>query len=311
MHTIQIKNVTKRYNDILAVDNISLDIPSGELFGLLGPNGAGKSTLISMLCGIVPIDSGDIFIGGHSITKNPLQAKAHIGYVPQDIALFENLSIIDNLKFYGRIYGLKEKDLKLAIDEVFEMSGLGEKRKEKVSKLSGGMKRRLNIACAMLHHPNILIMDEPTVGIDPQSRNHILEFTKQLNKEKNTTILYTSHYMEEVDFLCNKLAILDLGKEITSGTKDSIYRQYTDENIIKITSPDIPNTIDYSLKKLNYITQTKLNKNNLDISVNSNYSLPEILSVLNAENVTIADLSVCKPSLEHIFLKLTGKSLRD
>lgn len=311
MHDIEIKNVTKRYNDHLAVDNISLSIPSGQIFGLLGPNGAGKSTLISMLCGIVPMDQGDISVNGFSIQKSPKEVKEYIGYVPQDLALFEDLSVLDNLKFFGRMYGLSSQTLKKAVSDALELSALSEKQKHKVSSLSGGMKRRLNIACAILHQPRILIMDEPTVGIDPQSRNHILEFTKLLNQEKASTIIYTSHYMEEVDALCDHLSILDLGKVLTYGSKESIYRQYAQSETLAIQCENFSESAASALKSLAPVESLTFEKGLLKLSLANHYALSEILEVLQQAQSDVLHLTVEKPNLEHIFLSLTGKSLRE
>ena len=250
MSILELKNITKRYDDKLVVDNVSFSINEGETFGLLGPNGAGKSTIISMICGLVKPDKGNILIDGYSITKDSILAKKNIGMVPQDIALYENLSAIDNLKFWGTLYGLSGNLLKSRIDEALEITGLKDRAKNKIKSYSGGMKRRINIAAAFMHHPKLLIMDEPTVGIDPQSRNHILEFTKNLNENYGTTVIYTSHYMEEVEMLCNRLVILDEGKIIASGSQDEIKRMISNEENIEISLTKYTNEIELKLKEL-------------------------------------------------------------
>jgi ABC-2 type transport system ATP-binding protein len=312
MGIIQLKDVTKRYDDKLAVDNISLDIEEGELFGLLGPNGAGKSTLISMICGLTKLDKGDIIINGSSIKTNPIAAKQNIGLVPQEIALYENISAIDNLKFWGKMYSLKGNLLKERIEEVLEATGLKDRRKEKVSNFSGGMKRRLNIACAVMHYPKIVIMDEPTVGIDPQSRNNILEFTKELNKKHGSTLIYTSHYMEEVEALCSKVCILDEGKVIAKGDQDHIKRMIMNEERVEITISEYKPEIDLILKKLNSVREVVYKDSKLTVIMqDTQRSIQQIIEVLIKAEIGISDISIKKPTLETVFLSLTGKALRD
>ncbi len=312
MGIIQLKNVTKRYDDKLAVDNISLDIEEGELFGLLGPNGAGKSTLISMICGLTKLDKGDIIINGSSIKTNPIAAKQNIGLVPQEIALYENISAIDNLKFWGKMYSLKGNLLKERIEEVLEATGLKDRRKEKVSKFSGGMKRRLNIACAVMHYPKIVIMDEPTVGIDPQSRNNILEFSKELNKKHGSTLIYTSHYMEEVEALCSKVCILDEGKVIAKGDQDHIKRMIMNEERVEITISEYKPEIDLILKKLTSVREVVYKDSKLTVIMqDTQRSIQQIIEVLIKAEIGIKDISIKKPTLETVFLSLTGKALRD
>ena len=312
MSIVELKNVTKRYNDKLVVDNLSFSIKEGEIFGLLGPNGAGKSTTISIIVGLIKNDGGEIIINGYSINSNPSLAKKSIGLVPQDIALYKNLSAVDNLRFWGTLYGLQGKELKNRIDEALEVTGLADRKKEKINNFSGGMKRRINIASAIMHHPKILIMDEPTVGIDPQSRNHILEFTKDLNKKYNTTIIYTSHYMEEVESLCNKLVILDEGKLVASGTKEEIKRIVSNEETLSLTVTNFNPDILLKLKHNDNINNSFFKNNILSISVkNCELALPFIIDVLVSNKIKIQNISIDTPSLETVFLKLTGKNLRD
>lgn len=221
MCLVKIENLVKRYDKNTAVKGISFEINKGEVFGLLGPNGAGKSTTISMLSGLLKPTEGKILIDGKDTSKNSMAAKNAIGLVPQDIALYPTLTANENLYFWGRMYNLSGKLLKERVSEVLEIAGLEDRKNETIKSYSGGMKRRINIAAALLHHPKILIMDEPTVGIDPQSRNHILESVKKLNSE-GITIIYTSHYMEEIEYLCTRIGIVDNGKLIAIGTKDEL-----------------------------------------------------------------------------------------
>lgn len=312
MNIVDIKNVTKRYDDKLAIDNVNLNIKKGELFGLLGPNGAGKSTLISMLSGLISFDKGEIFIGEKSIKSQPVEAKKYLGLIPQEIALYENLSGLENLKFWGSMYGLRGKELKNRIEEAIETTVLKEKIKDKLKTYSGGMKRRLNIACSIMHHPEIIIMDEPTVGIDPQSRNHILEFTKKLNRDYNTTIIYTTHYMEEVEFLCNKLAIIDEGKIIAQGSKEDIKKLISYDEKINIVTEDFNEALILKLNALKGIKNISFLKNTLSlVADNSSQILSKIIETLVNNNVKIKDINISSPDLETVFLALTGKALRD
>ena len=214
MSIIKVENITKRFKDKLVLDNISFDIEEGEIFGLIGPNGAGKSTLINIITNLMMADSGNVFVEGKNLLEDTIYIKSIIGLVPQELAIIEQLTPYDNLEYFGYLYGLSGKLLKDRINEALEFAGLVDVKKKKISKLSGGMKRRLNLAIAILNHPKILILDEPTVGVDPQSRNHIFDFLRKLSNENNTTIIYTSHYMEEVEHLCSKIFIIDEGNEI-------------------------------------------------------------------------------------------------
>ncbi|AAK80874.1 ABC-2 type transport system ATP-binding protein [Clostridium acetobutylicum] len=312
MDILEINDVTKRYNDKLAIDNVTLSIEEGEIFGLLGPNGAGKSTLISMICGLIKKDKGTISIDGNDIDKEKIKAKACIGLVPQDICLYEELSGMDNLKFWGSMYKLKGALLKDRIKEVIEASGLQDKIRDKVKNYSGGMKRRLNIAAAVMHHPRLIIMDEPTVGIDPQSRNHILEYTKELNKKFKTTIIYTTHYMEEAEHLCDKLAIMDEGKIITIGQKEDIKKMVNDEENARIFVEGYEEEMDIRLKSIEGVRRVKYSSRELDIVIkNSGDSLNAVIEELIKMEVKIKNIKVNSPSLEDVFLSLTGKRLRD
>lgn len=215
---LQAENIKKAYGKKTIVKGISFSLQKGESFGLLGPNGAGKSTTISMISGLVPLDSGHITVGGYVIGKETAKAKQKIGVVPQEIALYPTLTAIENLMFWGKMYGLTHGEAKKRSAEILEYVGLTERAKDKIEMFSGGMKRRINIGAALLHKPELLIMDEPTVGIDPQSRNHILETVKQLN-ETGMTVIYTSHYMEEVEYLCDRIGIIDQGEMIAIARK--------------------------------------------------------------------------------------------
>jgi ABC-2 type transport system ATP-binding protein len=311
MNKIEVKNLTKRFNDKLVLDNISFNIEEGEIFGLLGPNGAGKSTLINLIVGLLKADNGDVAVGGYSISREPIKVREQVGVVPQEIALFESLNARENLEYWGRLYGLKGTVLKERIDEAIAIAGLEENLKKRVKTYSGGMKRRLNVVAAMMHHPKILIMDEPTVGVDPQSRNHIFEVVKEMNKKYNTTIIYTSHYMEEVEHLCSNIFILDLGKEVAFGTKEQLKRMIRDDKVFRIKASGDLNTLMFNLKKNNRIRGVEKENEGLKIITGSELNLNEILQEIQASKVQVKNLGIEEPSLEEVFLTLTGKKLRD
>lgn len=311
MRFIETKNLTKRFNDKLVIDNVSLGIEKGEIFGLLGPNGAGKSTLINLMVGLLKIDRGEVIIGGYNISKEPLKAKEKIGLVPQEIALFENLNAKENLEYWGGLYGLRGAMLRERINEALEIAALQEHIKKPVKKYSGGMKRRLNIAAAMLHHPEVLIMDEPTVGIDPQSRNHIFEVVKKMNKEYNSTIIYTSHYMEEIEALCDNIFILDLGKEVAYGSKEELKRMVISDKVIKIKAQGELEKLMFDIKKLSSIRGVEIKGEDLKIIANEKITLNELFNEISKHKVDVKNIGIEEPTLEEVFLTLTGKKLRD
>lgn len=311
MKILEIKNLSKQFGDYKAVNNINLVVNQGDIYGLLGPNGAGKSTTINMICGLISPTSGEILILNEKISKNSKKLKKQIGIVPQEIAIYEDLTALENVMFFGSIYGLKGRKLKEKAMDALEFVGLADKSKVFPSKYSGGMKRRLNIACALVHEPKIVIMDEPTVGIDPQSRNHILESIKTLN-DKGTTIIYTSHYMEEIEAICTKISIMDNGNVIAEGTKDQLKSNFKNINrlILEIGNN---NSIDINkLKEIEGVEEVKLNNNMLEISnkMESN-NLDEILITLISNKVSIKSIEKTNVDLETVFLNLTGKKLRD
>ncbi|MFP4697953.1 MAG: ABC transporter ATP-binding protein [Eubacteriales bacterium] len=309
---IKVQNVTKRFGKKLVLDNISFEVNKGDIYGLIGPNGAGKSTLINIMTGTLDSQGGDILIGDNSIKEKPLEVKKMIGLVPQEIALMESISAYENLEFFGALYKMKGSMLKKRIREVLELTGLSDKEKEKVDKYSGGMKRRLNLAVALLHDPKVLIMDEPTVGIDPQSRNHIFEFVKNINKEKGTTILYTSHYMEEVEQLCNSLFIIDLGREIASGEKHMIKRLAGENNIIKLTLFGATEKLIKRIAQIEGINACVEEGEQLVLNIEQEmFHIEKLLKEIEKESVKIKTINFEETSLEEVFLTLTGKSLRE
>lgn len=311
MSIIEVKNISKRFNDKLVLDNISYEVKEGEIFGFIGPNGAGKSTLINIMTSLLTPDSGTIEICGYDILREPIKAKECMGYVPQELALMEDLNAYDNLEFFGALYGLKGKLLKERIAEALKVTGLEETKKQKVKKFSGGMKRRLNIAVSILHHPKVLILDEPTVGVDPQSRNHIFSFIKNICKDWGTTVIYTSHYMEEIEELCKRVFIIDLGKEVSYGDREEIKASVFSNNKVIIETQDISGETIMKLKDLEGIDKVSDKDNVLTLTIDSKFKLASVLSLLEKETVNIKKISYEEAKLEDVFLSLTGKTLRD
>lgn len=307
---IEIENLNKKYGDRLAVNNLSLTILEGEIFGLLGPNGAGKTTTISILTTLLPPDGGKITIAGLDI-KEKEKIKPLVGFVPQELALYPTLSARDNLAFFGRIYRLDETTLKERITQVLELVGLGGRAGDAVKTFSGGMKRRLNIAAGLIHQPRILFLDEPTVGVDPQSRNFIFDYVEQL-KAGGMTIIYTTHYMEEAERLCDRVAIMDQGEilalDSSRGLTDllgggvihaGIAQAELDTLLPRVTA------LDHVLKASGQNGQLVIE------TTGAQLGLLELIELCNATGVTILSLEVLEPNLESVFLHLTGKRLRD
>lgn len=308
---VEIMNLVKRYGDNLAVDNVNLDISEGEVFGLLGPNGAGKTSIINMLLGLTKVDGGEIRIFGKTVNGNREDVSKHIGIVPQDLAIYEDLTAAENAAFFGRLYGLKGPLLQERVAEALEFTGLSDKGKVFPKKFSGGMKRRLNIACALVHKPRLIIMDEPTVGIDPQSRNHILSSVLELHRQ-GSTIIYTSHYMEEVEELCSRVAIMDQGRVIAQGSKEELKELVSSEDRIVVELANINYTVVDEVKKISGVKDCFLADHTLTILVTKNSSfIARIVSAITNAGAEVVNFSAEKPTLESVFLTMTGKTLRD
>jgi len=312
MSLVQMKDVVKRYGDKISVDHLNLNIEDGEIFGFLGPNGAGKSTTIKMLSGLLPLNGGDIRVDGFSIKRDPIKVKQRIGVVPQELAIYEDISARDNITFFAKLYGLRGKELAGRVEEALAFVGLADKAKDRPSSFSGGMKRRLNIACAIAHRPKLIVMDEPTVGIDPQSRNHILESVKQLNA-MGSTIIYTSHYMEEVSAICTRVGIMDQGHLIASGSHEELRSTVDDtERITLKLSGGAMAEAEQELQRHPRIRQVTLGEQELQLLLQPSESgLQDILFILSKHGVNIQSLTRVEPNLEYLFLMLTGRNLRD
>ena len=308
---IRLRQVLKRYGSTIALDNISLDVSAGEIFGFLGPNGAGKSTAINLICGLVKPDEGEIRVDGLDIRHNPLEVKRRLGLVPQEIALFDTLTAWDNVEFFAKLAGLKGSLLRERVSEALEFAGLADKGKGVPKGFSGGMKRRLNIACAIAHRPKIIIMDEPTVGIDPQSRNHILESVRQLNK-LGSTVIYTTHYMEEAEEICSRIGIIDHGWLVALGSKEELRRLVNETEKIVVETVDLNFTCLEQIKSLGLVKDAQTNGQSLEIvTPHAQTILQDILFILQRNQVKVRNISLVEPNLESVFLSLTGRKLRD
>jgi ABC-2 type transport system ATP-binding protein len=307
---IKVENLKKSYGTQVALNGISFDIADGEFYGLLGPNGAGKTTTISIISTILKQDSGTVTINGMDLLKNKVACKKIIGVVPQEIALYDRLSAQENLEFWGSLYKVEKSLLLKRIDETLELLGLAERRNDKIKDYSGGMKRRINIASALLHEPKILFMDEPTVGIDPQSRNLIFEVVEKLHK-KGMTIIYTTHYMEEAERFCDRIGIIDKGEIIVQGTLKELrdFTKMKESIVVKFANAngETEQKIRAQLKGDFVINDSELIFNSDDVQSD----LPKVIMQCTELGLELNQIDIQKVNLETIFLKLTGKQLRD
>jgi ABC-2 type transport system ATP-binding protein len=311
MNAIEVENLQKSFGDFHAVQGVSFEARAGEILSLLGPNGAGKSTTISMLSGLLAPTGGEARIMGHSVIREPEAAKKSLGVVPQDIALYPDLSARENLVFWGKMYGLRGITLKSRVDEVLEVIGLADRQKDHVDKFSGGMKRRVNIGAALLHKPDVVIMDEPTVGIDPQSRRHILDNVKELN-QKGMTVLYTTHYMEEAAELSHHIAIMDKGKVIAYGTHDELIKMVGEQTRIDLTLNAEAEKILDVWRATQGVARIDASDGKVTALVDdSNRVLPRLFEAASKAGVRITSIDIQEPNLETVFLHLTGRALRD
>ncbi|MEF2964729.1 ABC transporter ATP-binding protein [Paenibacillus sp. M1] len=312
MNVLDIRGLTKKFGDFVAVDNMSLTVREGEIFGFLGSNGAGKSTTINLVASLLRPTSGEIHILDRNIAKHSRFAKMNLGIVPQDLAIYEDMTASENVKFFAGLYGLRGEELKERTEEALRFAGLEDKAKSYPKNFSGGMKRRLNIACAIAHRPKLIIMDEPTVGIDPQSRNYILASVRKLN-EMGCTIIYTSHYMEEVEEICSRIAIIDHGKIIADGTKEQLISAITDMKEIRIELKKGDPELALLLENVTGVRHVILEEGQVirigsDLSVDN---LSMILKTLIDSGADIRSVEEQEPNLETVFLTLTGRNLRD
>ena len=309
MYILQTKDLTKEYSGISAVNKVNLNINKGEIYGLLGPNGAGKSTLIRMITGLEKITSGKI-IYNENIYKID-EYKKNIGLLPQELAIYMDFTARENVLFFCSLYGFKGKELKRRVDTSLEFVALTDYQNKKAFEFSGGMKRRLNMACAIAHTPKLIIMDEPTVGIDPQSRNHILQSVKMLQSE-GATIIYTSHYMEEVEELCSNIAIMDKGNIIAKGNKEDLKLRFINNNIYTIILKNNVENMDSIIKKIPGVKNVEIKNNEIKCYYSKNSSiLQKLINTIYNHSGIIESIKTEVPTLEKVFLNLTGKNLRD
>jgi len=307
---LEARNLHKTYRDLVAVDGVSLVAGSGETVGLLGPNGAGKTTTVSIIAGLIRPNRGEVLIEGRTLAGDTDPIKRRIGLVPQDLALYDELPARDNLALFGALYGLDRSTLKRAMAEVLELVGLADRAKDKVGTFSGGMKRRLNLAAALMHDPQILLLDEPTVGVDPQSRNAIFDNLETL-KSRGKTLIYTTHYMEEAERLCDRIVIIDHGKVIANDTLQGLYRMLPASNVLVVELEDGGPPID-EFRSLAVVESAELKGSQLRVGIRRlTADAPAILQWLVDHGHPYRHVVSERADLETVFLSLTGRSLRD
>jgi len=310
-HAIEVRELGKRFGEVVAVDGVSFAVMPGEVFSLLGPNGAGKSTVISIISGLLRPDRGDAAVMGNSVTGQGTAARRALGVVPQDVALYPDMSARENLFFWGRMYGLGGAELRRRVDELVAAVGLTDRQRGRVSTYSGGMKRRVNIAAALLHRPPVVIMDEPTVGIDPQSRRHILDYVKDLNRQ-GTTVLYTTHYMEEAEELSHRIAIMDRGRVVAGGTRAELVRLVGEQTRVDLTVAGDPERLAAAWHAVPGVSAATPGPGVVTVMVDdSNAVVPRLFEAAAAAGARIAAVDIKEPNLETVFLALTGRALRD
>jgi ABC-2 type transport system ATP-binding protein len=308
---LEARDLRKTFGDLVAVDGVGFTIDAGETYGLLGPNGAGKTTTISMIAGLLERDGGEVVVDGRPLTTTSVEAKGAIGYVPQDLAIYPDLTARENLRFFARLYGMKGDPMSARVDEVLEIVGLSDRAGDPTKEFSGGMKRRLNIGIGLLHGPKLLILDEPTVGVDPQSRNAILERVDRLSSE-GMAVLYTTHYMEEAERLCDRVGIIDLGQVKAEGTRRELVSLVGQRDLVTLGIAGAPEAAVRACQGLEVVLNVSAKEDRLEVTVeDARRSLPSILQALDESGTSVRTVEVLEPNLEAVFLHLTGKALRD
>jgi ABC-2 type transport system ATP-binding protein len=301
----------KRFGELTAVDGVSLTIAQGETFGLLGPNGAGKTTTISMICGLLAPDQGSVTVTGQEISTKSTKGRSEIGLVPQDLAIYPDLTGEENLRFFGHLYGMTGGALDKRVDEVLDVIGLADRRDDQTKEYSGGMKRRLNIGIGLLHEPQLLVLDEPTVGVDPQSRNAILESVESLSRE-GMAVLYTTHYMEEAERLCDRVAIIDEGVVQAQGTRRELVSMVGEKDRVAMSASGNLVEAAEALRHIEGVTDASASDHRIDVlATDASSILPQLLATVTSSGGSITGVEVEEPNLEAVFLHLTGKALRD
>lgn len=308
---IEVRELRKQFGQLLAVEDVSFSAPAGQIFGLLGPNGAGKSTTINCIAGLLTPSAGTISVLGHDVVSDPISARTSLGIVPQELALYEDLSARENLKFWGGAYGLKGKELDARVATVLAQIGLQDRADDSPEKYSGGMKRRLNFGCGIVHQPKVLLLDEPTVGVDPQSRERLLEQVREQVK-RGTCVLYTTHYMEEAEALCDQLAIVDHGKVIAQGNMEQLRRMMGERDVLRVNGVFDEEAVRQSISQLDDVELLNVDPNQVQLAAErATRRLPELLNALANAGAEIHETTLARPNLESLFLRLTGKALRE
>ncbi len=308
---LEARDLKKAFKDLHAVRGVSFHIAEGETYGLLGPNGAGKTTTISMVTGLLERDAGEVIVNGQEIFTTSTEPKRAIGYVPQDIAIYPDLSARENLAFFGRLYGMGGKQLQSRIDEVLEIIGLSDRADDASEEFSGGMKRRLNIGIGLLHGPRLLMLDEPTVGVDPQSRNAILESVERLSTE-GMAVLYTTHYMEEAERLCDRVGIIDEGEIKAEGTRAELVSMVGQRDKVRLSATGHLEAAVEAVRAIPEVHDASTREDGMDLLVDgADRALASILQAVAAAGTSVSSVAVDEPNLEAVFLHLTGKALRD
>jgi ABC-2 type transport system ATP-binding protein len=306
---VEVENLRKRYGEIEALRGVSFHVAAGEIYGLLGPNGAGKSTTIGILCGLVRPDGGEARLNGIDVLRQPVEARRALGVVPQDVALYTDLSARDNLAFFGRLYGLRGRDLRARIDRVLAQVSLADRANEPVERFSGGMLRRLNIAAGILHGPRVVLLDEPTVGLDPQTRATILDLVRLIGTD--AAVVYTTHYLDEAERLCNRLAIIDHGALLAEGTLAELRQAAGEREIIALRGTFRPESVPAAIGPLGDVQMIKSAADELLFSVHSaERELSKLMTIAPAFG-EVREVAIRQPSLENLFIKLTGRELRE
>lgn len=308
---LTVSHLSKRYGDFLAVDDVSFNAPPGAIFGLLGPNGAGKSTTIGCISGLLKPGAGSVTVAGFDTATRAREAKAALGVVPQELALYEDLTARENLLYWGGAYGLRGGELAQRADELLARIGLADRPKEQVKKFSGGMKRRLNFACALLHRPKVLLLDEPTVGVDPQSRVALLDLVRE-EVAQGTCVLYTTHYMEEAENLCERVAIIDHGRVIAQGTLSELRKMLGERDVLRLSGVFDVARLAEGLRSLGDVEVVQSSDEHVTLSLaNASKRLPSLFGALEACGAQVRETTLKQPNLESLFIKLTGKELRE
>jgi ABC-2 type transport system ATP-binding protein len=307
---IEVEGLRKLYGEHVAVEELGLVAGAGEVFGLLGPNGAGKSTTIGCISGLLKPTSGHVRVSGHDVVRDGVAARRSLGVVPQELALYEELSATENLSFWGAAYGLGGGDLQERVADVLEAIGLVDRASERVKQFSGGMKRRLNFGCAVVHRPEVLLLDEPTVGVDPQSRVRLLDLVRA-EAARGTCVLYTTHYMEEAQALCDRLAIMDHGRMLASGTLDELRTMTDERDLLRLSGVFDEAGASAAVDQLADAEIVSVDEGHLLLSVRgASHQLPALLAAMTAAGAEIRETTLTRPSLETLFIKLTGRELR-